>query len=513
MIEVKDLTIKSFKGRVLIKEMNLIINKEDKIAIIGEEGNGKSTLVKAIFDENLVSEYSHVEGQILKNKYTVGYLPQFINIKDAGKDVQSFLVEGPNGIDYSRYETLYAVVKELEAAGMDCRVVDRELKLEMLSGGEKVKLQLIKLMMDKPDLLLLDEPTNDLDLKTLEWLESFIVNSKSPVVFISHDEVLLERCANKIIHIEQLKKKMSAKHTIEVSSYRDYYDARIAGIEKQTQEAYSERREHKKQMDKLQKVYQRVEHEQNVISRSDPHGARLLAKKMKSVKSMEKRFENQEMTEVPEVEEALNLFFEQVNLPNGKRVIELKLPELRIEDRLLAKNIELEIYGPEKVVIIGDNGVGKSTLIKRLYQELSNTFNVGYIPQNYDEDMDFDLSAIDFLTTNLDVDNPNLLVRNYLGSVKFTREEMVVKMKNLSGGQLAKIYLIKQILKKCNVLILDEPTRNLSPLSNPVFREMIKNYGGCVIAISHDRKFIAEVSDVIYTMTTDGLKKNCNKFQ
>jgi len=509
MIEIKNLTIKSQKGRTLINEMSLVINKDDKIAIIGEEGNGKSTLIKAIYDIDMITSYAVVEGNIQKGKNVIGYLPQFIDHKYKKMMVGEYLLEANGEIDYSLYESLYQVVATLEQAGIDCRVVDSQTQIGKLSGGEKVKIQLIKLLMKNPDVLLLDEPTNDLDIKTLEWLENFILKQTIPVVFISHDEVLLERCANKIVHIEQLKKKMSAKHTIEVTDYRNYYERRIAGIEKQTQEAFSERREHKKQMEKLRKVFQRVEHEQNVISRSDPHGARLLAKKMKAVKSMEKRFENQEITEVPEVEEAFKLFFEDVDLPSSKRILDFSLDELTIGDKVLATNINLEIYGPKKVVIIGENGVGKSTLIKKVMNTLSEDFQVGYIPQNYHELMDFEQTAIDFLTKDLEADNPNLVVRNYLGSVKFTRDEMISKMKNLSGGQLAKLFLIKQILSKANVLVMDEPTRNLSPLSNPVFRDMLKNYNGCLIAISHDRKFIKEVAEELYTLTSNGLEKSC----
>jgi len=512
MIEINKVTIKTFENRNLVDEMSLVLNSNDKLAIIGEEGNGKSTLIKCLYDKELISDYVNVEGSINKLTKNIGYLPQFLDEQWKTYTVQEFLLIKSlyDEIDYSRYERLYDIVKAFSKKKLNTVVLDSNQLISTLSGGEKVKIQLIKILMDKPEVLLLDEPTNDIDIETLEWLESYLNEIDIPIIFISHDETLLENCSNRILHLEQLKKKQSSKWTLENIGYKDYYESRIKKIEHQTQVAHSEKREHKKQTDKLRKVYQRVEHEQNVISRGDPHGARLLAKKMKAVKSMERRFENQEMTEIPEIEESINLFFENVSLANSKKVLDLKVKQLKINDNILAKNINLEIFGPEKVTIMGRNGVGKSTLIKVILESLKDVKNikVGYFPQNYIEKMDFSLTPIEFLIDSVnDQDKPEAIVRNRLGSVKFTRAEMISKLSSLSGGQLAKVYLIKQILDKCNVLVMDEPTRNLSPLSNPVFRKIVKLFNGCIICVSHDRKYISEVSDVIYRLKENGLEK------
>lgn len=155
-----------------------------------------------------------------------------------------------------------------------------------LSGGERVKLQLACLRMARPDALLLDEPSNDIDIETLEWLERFILSSEAPVLFVSHDETLIENTANRILHLELVRKKTLPRATVVRMPYRQYVAERLSSLERQEQMARKEASEYRKQMDRYRQIYQRVEHEQNVISRQDPGGARLLKKKMKAVKSM-----------------------------------------------------------------------------------------------------------------------------------------------------------------------------------------------------------------------------------
>ena len=498
MFELKNLSI-SIDDRYLIKNFNLNLNKGDKLAIIGEEGNGKSTLLKSILG---LCNYATITGNINFKGNTIGYLEQSMNPIYLNQKVMDFLFESSN--DY--YEHVNNSYKYLDTIGLNECILDQ--KINTLSGGEKVKINILKLLLKECDILFLDEPTNDLDIETLEWLESFINNTSKPIIYVSHDETLLSNTANIILHIEQIIKKTECRYTLLKIRYDDYVEQRLKKLAKQTQIANFEKKEYEIQLNKFQKIMQKVEYQQNSISRNDPHGAALLKKKMHSLKSQERRLENKEITELPNVEESINFFFENVEIPKNKRIISINIPTLSINDKELSHNIELDIVGNVHLCIIGKNGVGKSTLIKIIYNELksSTDLNVGYMPQNYDDILNKYDNVLEFISPSK---NQEVITKSrmYLGNMNFTREEMTSKIKDLSNGTKAKLFLIKLVLDKCNVLILDEPTRNVSPLSNPVIRKVLKEYTGTIISISHDRKYINEVIDNLYKLTPNGLFK------
>lgn len=365
---------------------------------------------------------------------------------------------------------------------------------------------MIKLLLEEYDILLLDEPTNDLDIETLEWLETFINKLEQPVIYVSHDEVLLSHTANMILHIEQIKHKTECKHTLVRIDYDTYVAKRLNRLNKQTQIAKSEKRKYQEQQSKLRQVMQKVEYQQNTISRSDPHGARLLKKKMHSLKSQQKKLDNKELTELPDVEESIHFFFEEVEIPKYKKIISISMKELKVKDKILSKNIEFDVIGNPHICIIGQNGVGKSTLIKELYNVLKtrDDIKVGYMSQNYEDILSYYDKVINFITPSSKKEDITK-ARMYLGNMNFTREEMEGKITELSNGTKAKLILMKLVLEKCNVLLLDEPTRNVSPLSNPVIRKVLKEFKGTIISVSHDRKYIEEVIDKIYKLTPNGL--------
>ena len=498
MFELRDLSIK-VKDRYLIKVLNLILDKGDKLAIIGEEGNGKSTLLKVILG---LCDYAEITGSINAKGNRIGYLEQSMRKEFLDKKVYDYLFIDDNEY-YDKVNSLY---KYLDIIKLDDSIFEQTIST--LSGGEKVKISILKLLLEECDILFLDEPTNDLDIETLEWLESFINNTNKPIIYVSHDETLLANTANMILHLEQIMKKTEPRHTLLKIDYDTYVDERIRRINKETQVAKFEKKEYNKAQEKLNKVMQKVEHQQNTISRGDPHGARMLKKKMHSIKSQEKRLENTELREVPDVEESINFFFEDVEIPRNKNIVKINIPELKVDNKVLSKNIELEIIGPTHMCIIGQNGVGKSTLIKKIYDELKDRkdINVGYMPQNYDDILGKYEKVLDFLCPKADKDYI-AMVRSYLGNMNFTREEMTGNIKDLSNGTKAKLFLVKLVLDKCNVLVLDEPTRNVSPLSNPVIRGVLSDFGGTIISISHDRKYINEVVDDLYVLTKEGIKK------
>ena len=174
--------------------------------------------------------------------------------------------------------------------------------------------------------------------------------------------------------------------------------------------------------------------------------------------------------------------------------MDLYLKKLEVQNIILKENIHIEIIGKEKVCIVGKNGSGKTTLIKKIYDNIKNRtdLKVGYMPQNYDDLLNFKNTALEFLKNDYTKEEETN-IRTYLSSMKFTDDEINSLVTDLSGGQKAKLFIVKLILEKANVLILDEPTRNLSPLSNPVIRSLLKNFDGTIISVSHDRKFIEEV--------------------
>ena len=498
MLEVNNLSI-SIDDRYLIKDLNLVLNKGDKLAIIGEEGNGKSTLLKSILG---ICDYAEIEGTINLKNNRIGYLEQSISDKYLNIKVYDYLFESENDY-YNKINNLYKC--------LDLIKISEELfnqKIESLSGGEKVKICILKLLLEEYDILFLDEPTNDLDIETLEWLEEFINKTNKPIIYISHDETLLSNTANMILHLEQIKKKTECRHTLLKIRYDDYVEQRLRKINKQEQVARNERREYKIRQEKLNRVMQKVEYQQNTISRADPHGAALLKKKMHSLKSQEKKLDEIELTEIPDVEESINIFFDDVEIPKSKHILDLKIDELKIDNKILSKNIELEVVGNVHLCIIGKNGVGKTTLLKRIYKELKDRddIKVGYMPQTYDDILKNYKNVLDYIYPKGSKDEITN-ARMFLGNLKFTREEMTSDIKELSNGTKAKLLLSKLVIDKYNVLILDEPTRNVSPLSNPVIREALKEYKGTIISVSHDRKYISEVSNVLYELTPNGLIK------
>ena len=248
--------------------------------------------------------------------------------------------------------------------------------MDTLSGGEKVKAQLLRLLLSEPDILLLDEPSNDLDLKTLEWLETFILNWKKIVLYISHDETLIERTANVIIHMEQIRHKTQCRHTIARMSYASYRQQRLQQFENQARIAANDRREKKLREEKYERIYQSVAYAQNSISRQNPAKGRLLKKKMHAVKSMERRFAREDETMAAMPEEESSLFFKlgdkDAGIPAGKTVLEYSLEKLYTPDHetVLAENIHLILRGAKKLCIIGTNGAGKTTLLRLIAKEL-----------------------------------------------------------------------------------------------------------------------------------------------
>lgn len=499
MLEFQNVNIFLKKdGRCIAEDFSFTLKPNDKAVIIGEEGNGKSTLLKYVVDPSTVEGYCSCAGKVVK-RGKLAYLPQMLPEEARAVSL----------LEYFGDTEYYLHTDVLARLGLSLDFILSEQTLGTLSGGERVKVQLARLMMDEPDVLLLDEPTNDLDLPTLRWLETFIAQSRLPILYISHDETLIERTANVIIHMEQLIRKTRCRISVSRCSYRDYLAFRRNQFDHQEQMARDQRDHYNKQLETWRKIYSRVEHEQAVITRQNPSGGRLLKKKMHTVLSMGRRFEREKenFTEFPEEEEAiLARFDESIRLPKGKTVLDYSCDQLCIGDRVLARKLRLFVAGGERIGITGRNGVGKSTLLKQLWELLRTRRDlaIARMPQDYAEVLDFEKTPVEYLAAHYAKEEITK-ARTYLGSMKFTHEEMTGKIGALSGGQQAKLLFLDMILQGANVLVLDEPTRNFSPLSCPVVRSALSDFGGTILSVSHDRKYLREVCTKVYELRPDGL--------
>ncbi len=506
MLQIKNLTITHKTDfRILLQDFSFVLNQGEKAAVIGEEGNGKLTLLRLIHEEYPACPYVEYTGEILKNGIRTGYLAQELDESELEKTVLEYC-EG----FYDFYSLSPREIAEISGRlSLEAELLYSDQKMRCLSGGEKVKVQFARLLMERPDVLLLDEPSNDLDLDMLAWMENFINTCGLPVMYISHDETLLARTANVIIHLEQSRRKTVASYTVVRTGYEEYVSARAARLTREEHMARREICQWKQQQERFRKIQQKVEHQQKSVSRQNPHGGALLKKKMHAVKALERRFarEQENLTDIPDVEEAIFLKLRtDEQLPASKRILELHDARIVLGEKVLAENLSLSVTGPEKICITGKNGTGKTTLLKEIAGILLGRRDIkaAYMPQDYSEILDMEKTPVDFLCSFGSHEEVSR-IRTYLGSMKYTADEMKHRACQLSGGQKAKLLLLRMSLDGCNVLILDEPTRNFSPLSGPVIRRALKDYQGAVISVSHDRKYMEEVCDKRYCLTEKGL--------
>ena len=441
----------------------------------------------------------------------MGYLPQELPDADKEKSVYAYFCES----DHFAEQTPKEMALLAKKFGVEKEFCYRDQKMQTLSGGERVKAQMMRILMGRPTVLLLDEPSNDIDIETLEVMERLINSWKGAVLFISHDEILIEHTANRVVHFEQIRRKTKCRHTVANMPYRQYVEERLHNFEKQEQMAITDRKEKEIREAKYRRLLQQVEHAQGAVSRQAPSVGKNLKDKMHSVKAMGKRFErlDEQMTEMPEQEEAIffKLGDKESTIPAGKWVLQYATDQLKSVDgsRVLAENIELKIRGAEKIAIVGTNGCGKTTLLSILAKELlaREDIRAEYMPQDYEKLLDMDETPVDYLDTSGDKEE-RTRIRTYLGALKYTADEMEHPIRELSGGQKAKVLLLKLSMSGANVLILDEPTRNFSPLSGPVIRKMLKDFPGAVISVSHDRKYLEEVCDKVYRLSPAGLHED-----
>lgn len=501
MIQIHKLTITHNKDlRNLVSDLTMVIREGEKVAIIGEEGNGKSTLLQTLMGKQPLD--FTISGRIHSDFGPYSYIPQSLPADLKTLSLHDYFFSGQDNLDYSR---IYRFAEELQ---FDSDRFASQQLIGSLSGGEALKVQLIHELSKPFEVLFLDEPSNDLDLDTVLWLKKQIQRIKETVIFISHDEDFLSQTADTIIHLRLVKHRKEAETLVEHLDYDRYSAQRKANFARQSQQAANDQRSYDKTIEKHRRVKQKVE--TALRNTKNDVAGRLLAKKMKNVLSQERRYEKaaQTMTQKPLEEEQIQLFFSDIEpLATSKVLVRLENETLSIGERMLAQGLQLTVRGQEKIGIIGPNGVGKSTLLAKLHQLLSGKreISLGFMPQDYQETLQLDLSPVEFLSQTGHKEELQK-IQSYLASLNFSYPEMHHQIRSLSGGQQGKLLLLNLVLRKPNFLLLDEPTRNFSPTSQPEIRKLFATYPGGLVTVSHDRRFLKEVCTSIYRLTEHGLE-------
>ena len=507
MLQINHLTLTHRKDLSdLVRDLSFTAHAGERIALIGEEGDGKSTLLRAIAGDPAVREYADVSGQIFTDG-APGYLPQELPAGDRSKTAYEFFCDSPDFFDQSP-RALGALAASLS---LPEDAFYSEQRMADFSGGERIKLQLARILAALPAALLLDEPTNDLDGESARWLGDFMISCPLPVVFVSHDEALLRRAATGVLLLERLRRRTAPRATFLSVPYEAFVRQREAGFARQEQLARKEREDYAQKMERYEAIRRRVERDQNAISRQDPGGARLLKKKMHAVLATGRRFEREaeEMTAMPEREESIFARLTCTPLPAGKTVLSLDLPALRAPNgRLLARDVCLTVRAGEKLLLCGRNGAGKSTLLRAIRAALAPRADLRafYMPQDAGELLDLDKTPLEMLERT-GGGQERALAGVMLGSMKFTAEEMNHPCIALSGGQKAKLMFLMMARSEANVLLLDEPTRSLSPLSGPVVRRLFADTPATIIAVSHDALFARAVCTRALRLSESGLSE------
>lgn len=499
-IKIEHLSLKIRNGKEIIRDFCAVLHENDKLFVIGEEGNGKTTLLKYIYDSHTTESYA--EGTKTLPDMRIGYLEQQSDPYWETRTVAEYLfthhlyetIDYEFYRDFNKIERLFAIF-QLEVSDIE------ERPFKFCSGGEKVKLQWIKMLIRKYDLLLLDEPTNDLDADSLRKLEEILRADPTPAIIVSHDETFIRNVANQILHLEQIKDKTEMRFTYFKGGYDEYVSRRSTIFDRQERDHVRIKREKETKEKKLARQHQSVEDDLNRAVR-DPVQGRLLAKKMKNIKAQERRLQKIEVTPEPDYERDISLFFDyDVGIHPKTEILDIRGKTLQIGRKVLIDDYDFLLYGNAHIVITGDNGTGKTTLLKELCAQIDQTrFKVQYVPQNYGELLPRKMSALEYLSGCLSdyTRETRSRMMTLLGCLHFEEKEMRNPLSDLSGGQKVKILIALIALRKAEVLVLDEITRNMSPLSEPRIRALLKEFKGAILSVSHDRNFIEEIGEQVY---------------
>lgn len=513
LIQISD-ALFFYDEKKVFEGVNLQINELDRIGLIGRNGEGKTTLINALIKEN------ELRGGYVTHKsgLSIGYLRQnsgldsgntvfeemrniFSEVMQTEKELRA-LEQRLSALDHesaeyhsaaARYDakTAYFIAKDgyntetkiktvlngMGFAGMYDQVINT------MSGGEKTRLAICSLLLTEPELLILDEPTNHLDFSTLQWLEGYLSAYKGALLIVSHDRYFLDKLVNKVWEIENYGvKEFSGNY----SKYRVLKDAYL---------------------DRVQKEYVR---QQEKISKMLDYAARNIARAStsNSAKSRLKQVANMEKIDKPYVENRKPRFDFAFDAPSLKNVITVKNLTLSAGGRTLIDNVSLEVLRGEKVALLGANGTGKSTFIKKVVAAVKEGFASVHIGQGvtvsyYDQenvDLDQEQTVLEGVWGRY-YRQSQTYVRKILAQALLAQEDMDKRVKELSGGERAKLGLAMMVMERANTLIMDEPTNHLDLISRESLEEAMKDFGGTILFVSHDRYFINKIATKIVEIT------------
>ncbi|GAA0893791.1 ABC-F family ATP-binding cassette domain-containing protein [Fulvivirga kasyanovii] len=512
MISVDALTVE-FSGSALFSNISFNINENDRIALMGKNGAGKSTLLKIIAGVN-----APTRGKISAPKDAViAYLPQHLLTEDncsvfeeASKAFSKILgmkdrIEALNKeletrTDYESDE-YYKIIEEvselsekyysIEEINFDAEVEKTLLGLGFLrsdfnrptkefSGGWRMRIELAKILLQKPDLILLDEPTNHMDIESIQWLEDFLVNNAKAVIVISHDKTFVDNITNRTIEVT-----MGRIYDYKVN-YTQYLQLRKERREQQ-QKAYEEQQ---KQIAEIQTFIERFKGTYS---------------KTLQVQSRVKMLEKMELIEVDEVDTShLNLKFPPAPRSGNYPVIAEDVCK-SYGDHVVFKNASMTIERGQKVAFVGKNGEGKSTMIKAIMGEIEyegklqagHNCMIGYFAQNQASLLDGDLTVFQTID-NIAQGDIRTKIKDLLGAFMFSGDAIDKKVKVLSGGERTRLAMIKLLLQPVNLLILDEPTNHLDIRTKDILKEALQSFDGTLILVSHDRDFLDGLATKVF---------------
>ena len=506
---------KSFGADEILKNVSFHINEYEKAAIVGINGAGKSTLLKII-----MHQLSSDEGNVILSKdATVGYLAQYQDMAGARTVFEEVLsakedliqmeaklrdmeAQMPflNGEELNRllekYNHLnhdfelrngYAYRSEVTGIirGLGFSEEDFKRPVTELSGGQKTRVFLGKLLVTKPDLLILDEPTNHLDMASITWLETFLSNYKGAVLIVSHDRYFLDKIVTKILELS------GHKASVFLGNYSEYAVKKAAAREALIKA--------------WQNQQQEIKHQEEVIAKLKSFNRE---KSVKRAESREKMLAKVKRLEKPAEERTDMKIRLEPNITSGNDVLIIEGLSKSFGTNRLFSDVAFEIKRGERVALIGDNGTGKTTILKIINEmipfdagkiTLGTNVNIGYYDQEHHV-----LSDEKTLFEEISDDNPDLnhtQIRNVLAAFLFTNDDVFKRIGELSGGEKGRVSLAKLMLSKANFLILDEPTNHLDIASKEILEEALNNYTGTVLFVSHDRYFINKTATRILDLT------------
>lgn len=512
MISVEGLRVE-FGGFTLFDDVSFVINKKDRIALVGKNGAGKSTMLKI-----LAGLQSPTGGVVsIPKETTIGYLPQqmqlkdirtvreeaemaFDHIHDMEREINLLNEQLAERTDYES-EAYHKIIDkvthlseqfqmmggsnyhaELERTliGLGFSREDFDRPTSEFSGGWRMRIELAKLLLRRPDVLLLDEPTNHLDIESIQWLENFIATRANAVILVSHDRAFIDNTTSRTIEIE-----LGHIYDYKVK-YSDYVVLRKERREQQL-------RAYENQQKKLADTEAFIER------------FRYKATKSTQVQSRIKQLEKIERIEVDEIDTAmLNLKFPPAPHSGSYPVIAEEVSK-SYGDHLIFEHVNLTIKRGEKVAFVGKNGEGKSTLVKCIMNEipfegslkLGHGVKIGYFAQNQAQLLDDNMTVFDTVDYVAQGDI-RTKIRDILGAFMFGGEASEKKVAVLSGGERSRLAMIRLLLEPVNLLILDEPTNHLDMRSKDVLKNALKDFDGTVIVVSHDREFLDGLVEKVY---------------